>query len=239
MNVQTCRSEQTLANNFFTLLKISFFRRGGGCYYPCKAHSVLSNVTQGALSTTVGPGAEDPLNTNCVWIITTSRNRSQHIVYTTDFPTGTVTFRIKDLLVDCQTDHVYIYEGFPPYKLNSSLSSFNQIGSLCGFDASVVPTIESRTGTLVVVFKGNTGSRSFTKGFNATFVVNQCPNSCKGNRYCFNNGSHHSCICKAGWTGPGCDNMICPANCSEELGQGYCDQVSLCQCPTDQGTIGN
>lgn len=219
-----------MSNFYLIFLSILSFRQSGGCYHPCESHLVLSNVTDGALSTSIGSGTNIKGDTNCVWIITTSRNESKYILYTNEDITGSITLRIKDLKVDCQTDHAYVYEGFPPYKLedlHTSLhSSFNLIGTFCGFDPSNVPTIESHTGTLVVIFKGNLGSHSPTKGFNGTFVINQCPNACTGNRDCFNNGTHHECVCKAGWAGPGCDDVICPSNCSAKLGQGYCDQVS-------------
>jgi hypothetical protein len=77
------------------------------------------------------------------------------------------------------------------------------------------------------VFKGNIGPNSMTNGFNASFVINQCQNSCTGNRYCHSNGTHESCVCKLGWTGAACDVVTCPANCSEALGHGHCDQVSF------------
>ena len=115
----------------------------------------------------------------------------------------------------------------PNFELGHVKSSFNLLGSLCGSDSTSIPVIESRSGSLVVVFKGNLGPNSLTYGFNASFVVNQCPDSCTGNRYCHSNGTHEICVCKPGWTGTACDDIICPANCSEALGHGHCDQVSF------------
>ena len=184
-------------------------------------------MAQGTLSSL--PEAGQDYNANdvkCVWMITTLTHNSNQVVYSNELAPGTVTFRMKDIALDCQTDHIYIYDGMPNFKLGGIESSFNLIGSLCGTDPSSIPAIESRSGTLVVVFKGNVGLSSLTSGFNATFIVNQCPNSCKGNRYCHSNGTHESCICKPGWTGTACDDVICPANCSEGPGHGYCDQVS-------------
>ena len=207
----------------------SYCRRGEGCYYPCKAHAILSNMTRGTISSLFKPGENyDPNNVDCVWIITTLSGNSDEVVYSSKRAPGTITFHVKDIALDCQTDHVYVYNGMPNFKLDSNKSSFNLIGSLCGTNPSSIPAIESNSGTLVVVFKGNVGLNSRTNGFNASFLMNHCPNSCSGNRYCYNNGTHENCVCKPGWTGTACDDAICPADCSESLGNGHCDQVSVC-----------
>lgn len=185
-------------------------------------------MTQGTISS-LSEVAHDANNVNCVWIITTLTNKSSQVVYSSELSRGTITFRMKDIALDCQTDHVYVYDGMPNNKVNfvGFESSFNLIGSLCGSVASNVPVIETSSGTLVVVFKGNVGHNSQSTGFNASFVVNQCPNTCTGNRYCRSNGTYESCVCKSGWTGSACDHAICPANCSEDLSQGVCDDVSF------------
>ena len=211
------------------LMLYLYYRRGEGCYYPCKAHAILSNMARGALSSLPEPGQEyDPNNVNCVWTITTLNNNSDEVVYSSDLAPGTITFRIKDIALDCQTDHVYIYDGMPNFKLDANKSSFNLIGSLCGTNPSSIPAIESNSGTLVVVFKGNVSLNSPTSGFNASFVINNCPKLCTGNRHCHSNGIHENCVCKRGWTGTACDDAVCPSNCSESLGNGHCDQVSFC-----------
>ena len=205
-----------------------YFRRGESCYYPCKHQSILANTTEGILSSLLKPGqGYDPKNVKCVWIITTLTHHNHQVVYSNKLASGTITFDMKDISLDCQTDHIYVYDGMPNYELGGVKSSSNLIGSLCGSDASSIPVIESRSGSLVVVFKGNVGLHSLTEGFNASFVVNQCPDSCTGNRYCHSNGTHESCVCKPGWIGAACDDVVCPANCSEGLGRGHCDQVSF------------
>ena len=185
-------------------------------------------MTQGTLSSLPEQGQYyDSNNISCVWIISTVTHNSDQVVYSNKLAPGTITFRIKDISLDCQTDHIYIYDGMPNFKLDGTKSSFNLIGSLCGNSISGINAVESQSGTMVVVFDGNVGSNSQSKGFNVTFVVNQCPNSCTGNRYCHNNGTHENCVCKPGWIGMACDDVMCPANCSESLGHGRCDQVSF------------
>ena len=164
---------------------------------------------------------------NCVWIITTLTRTSNQVVYSNDTAPGTIIFQMKDINLDCHTDHIFIYDGMPNFRLGAIRSSSDFIGSLCGANPSAIPAIESRSGTLVVVFKRNVAQNIFERGFNASFVVNQCPHSCTGNRYCHSNGTHESCICKPGWTGTACNGVKCPMNCSESLGQGHCDQVRL------------
>lgn len=190
---------------------------------------VLFNFTQATLSSLSDPGQDyDHNNLNCLWIITTLPHDSNQFVYENTQAPGTITFRIKDIALDCQTDHVYVYDGIPDFKINST-GSFNPIGSLCGTNPFGIPALESSSGTMVVMFRGNIGANSRTSGFNASVVVNQCPNSCTGNRYCRRNGMKESCVCKASWTGPACDDVICPENCSDSLGYGHCDLVSSCE----------
>lgn len=218
-----------ITNSLTYAVMYLFYRRGEGCYYPCKAHAILSNMTRGTLSSLPEPGQEyDANNVNCIWTITTLNDSSDEVVYSSDLAPGTITFRVKDIALDCQTDHVYIYDGMPNFKLDASKSSFNLIGSLCGTNPSSIPAVESISGTLVVVFKGNVSLNTRTNGFNASFVINYCPKLCTGNRHCHSNGTHESCICKPGWTGTACDDVICPLNCSEGQGNGHCDQVSFC-----------
>lgn len=61
-----------------------------------------------------------------------------------------------------------------------------------------------------------------TEGFNATYVVFSCPDSCPSNRVCHNN----RCVCQEGTTGVFCQDLICPNNCNYDKGRGRCDHVS-------------
>ena len=66
-------------------------------------------------------------------------------------------------------------------------------------------------------------SAGASKGFNATYHVNTCPNNCHGNRHCVG----QKCVCKEGFVGMDCLIELCPLNCSQQLGSGQCNKVSI------------
>ncbi len=67
---------------------------------------------------------------------------------------------------------------------------------------------------------------SSTRGFNATYVVNTCPEACGVHRRCVLD----KCVCEQGWGGIDCQTQLCPKNCSYNMGQGTCDQVCVPSC---------
>lgn len=78
------------------------------------------------------------------------------------------------------------------------------------------------SGTLTVHYKQGDNS----EGFNATVNVLSCENKCPQNREC----KDGLCICREGTTGPDCNDILCPNNCSAHLKQGYCDKVVIIIC---------
>lgn len=60
-----------------------------------------------------------------------------------------------------------------------------------------------------------------SEGFNATVAVLTCPDKCPRNRICRQN----ICLCPEGTTGPDCNDLLCPNNCTADLKQGSCDKV--------------
>lgn len=62
-----------------------------------------------------------------------------------------------------------------------------------------------------------------TEGFNATYVVFNCPDFCPPNRVCHNS----RCVCREGSTGVYCQDLICPNDCNHDKGHGKCDNVRI------------
>lgn len=60
-----------------------------------------------------------------------------------------------------------------------------------------------------------------SEGFNATVAVLTCPDKCPRNRIC----RQSICLCPEGTTGPDCNDLLCPNNCTADLKQGFCDKV--------------
>ena len=65
-------------------------------------------------------------------------------------------------------------------------------------------------------------SASSSRGFNATYQVNDCPDACFGNRACVSG----ECVCQEGWTGADCMTAICPNDCSQLSSYGTCNEVN-------------
>lgn len=75
------------------------------------------------------------------------------------------------------------------------------------------------TGIMTVFYQRD----SPTQGFNATFIVQSCPDHCPKNKACV----EERCRCAKGFAGPMCDVEVCPNNCSFTLnGRGECNWVS-------------
>ena len=199
-------------------------RNGGKCYYECKGRDILTNVTFGDVSSTQRNKEQNPMF--CLWVISTSTNSSHNVVYDTSPLTnarGTVTFTFSELNVDCRYEHVEVYDGIPPFILDTPAVSslpFYKLGSFCGKTLLGNKSVETHRGNLVIRYNGENGY------FTGRFTVNRCPNFCTGNRHCsLGSQGKLECLCKEGWKGPTCDMLICPGNCSADLGQGHCNEV--------------
>ena len=172
------------------------------------------------------------LPTSCLWVISASTNSSHNVVYsTTSLTSGgaAISFTFTELNVDCQSEHVDIYDGIPPFILDAPVVSplpFYKLGSFCGQGLPLVKSVEALRGNLVVLYN------SHRVGFSGRFTVNRCPDFCIGNRYCAQTvQGGQECVCQEGWKGPACDAMVCPRNCSSDRGQGHCNMVrDVCYC---------
>lgn len=208
------------------------FRDGGLCFHECSPRSILINITEGYISTKGGKGVSSKSAASCLWLISALHSTNHEVVYGPSPPPvgtrGNITLTFKDIQINCLTDHVDVYDGLPPYLLEglSPVKSFQKIGSFCGFNATNLKHVTAKLGNMVVVIKANLSSGALSKGFSAKFSVNKCPGHCEGNQRCAATLHGEQCVCLEGWTGPRCDQSICPNNCSFSKGQGQCKLVS-------------
>lgn len=211
---------------------MSYCRNGGLCFHECSTRSILTNVTQGYISTQRGSGVLNKEKASCLWLISSSSNTSHEVVYGPSPPPlgsrGLITLTFKEIHINCLTDHVDVYDGLPSFLLGQSQSvqSFYKLGSFCGWNASKLKAVAAVLGNMVVVIKADLSSGALSKSFSAKFDVTKCPELCEGNRKCVATSHGEQCVCLEGWTGANCDQLVCPNNCSSLEGQGYCNLVS-------------
>lgn len=202
------------------------------CFHECASRSILTNVTQGYISTQLGKGVQNKAKGSCLWLISSSSNASHSVVYGPSPPPvgsrGQITLTFKEIHINCLTDHVDVYDGLPPFLLGPlpSGQSFYKLGSFCGWDASKLKTVTATLGNMVVAVKANFSSGALSKSFSAKFNVKKCPELCDGNQRCVVTSHGEQCVCLEGWTGANCDWLVCPNNCSSPEGQGHCNLVS-------------
>lgn len=204
-------------------------RNGGRCYYECTGRSVLTNVTQGDISTFVGEGVTDRTKASCIWVISSSKNTSHNVIYESQpvRDRSSVTLDFLNMSLDCLTNHVNVYDGLPSFILGSPLPHppvFYKLGSFCGSKESI-PKVTATLGNMVVMFQGDISQGQPSNGFGALFTVHRCTDSCHGNRQCVMTAAGESCVCRDGWVGPDCTYRVCPSNCSSASGQGVCNTV--------------
>ena len=181
----------------------------------------------------MGAGVSNKGKASCVWLISSSHNESHHsVVYGPSAPPvnsrGVITLTFLEMHIDCLSDHVDVYDGLPPFSLDEprASQSFYRLGSFCGKDLSEVGSVTATLGNMLVVIQANLSRDPWLNGFSAKFTVKKCPESCDGNRRCVVSSEGQQCVCAEGWTGIGCDQPLCPNNCSSSLGRGQCNLVS-------------
>ncbi|XP_074654134.1 multiple epidermal growth factor-like domains protein 8 [Tubulanus polymorphus] len=191
-------------------------RNGGKCYLKCEGRTLLKDVsTNGALGTYEGAGVVNPGHAYCLWVLSARENSS-------------ITFTIEtDIKVKCSTDYVHVYDGLPDFIAGGKANNAVQIGAFCGQGLLKPISVEAKSGLLTVYFEANISQGNWTQGFNASYRVNHCSIGCAKNRVC----SGRSCVCKNGYGGVDCGEQLCPDNCFNAAGHGYCNKtLGLCVC---------
>lgn len=202
------------------------------CFHECKTRSILTNITQGFLSTQLGSGVANKAKASCLWLISSLTNSSHNVVYGPSPPPvesrGDITLTFKEIKINCATDHVEVYDGLPPFLLGvpSEVQSFYKLGSFCGLNEATLKSVTARLGNMVVLIKADLSSGALSKKFSAKFTVKKCPDLCDGNQKCAMSSHGEQCVCLEGWSGDNCDQLVCPNNCSLSQGQGQCNLVS-------------
>nr|XP_033770020.1 multiple epidermal growth factor-like domains protein 8 isoform X2 [Geotrypetes seraphini] len=215
-------------------------RNQGICYRECGGRVFLSNISSSALGSQKAGGSLGLSMCYCVWVLSTSDTMEPcHIQ--TRCPKISLTLT-PDVASSSMKSYVYVFDGLPEF-LNSGVIQSNRSRLIGAFSGRKEPsTVEAASGLLVVYYEANTTEAA---GFNATYVVHRCLQSCGSNQECKNG----LCVCKNQYTGPNCEIEICPRNCMVQNGRGVCNQsLGLCICskgfggadcsvPVDSGNI--
>ncbi|XP_006821585.2 multiple epidermal growth factor-like domains protein 8 [Saccoglossus kowalevskii] len=195
------------------------------CYKLCEGRTFLTNAVASAFGSHEGKGVIDASHGYCLWIITVFDNVTMSSLLT--IPTITLTLE-ENLQIECQKDHVYVYDGIP--ESISGVHSQSQsvmLGAFCGTGLREPITVKATSGVMTVVFEANIAQSAITQGFTALYTIEECPLRCHGNRQCVNG----HCVCMDRYRGSDCQIQICPQDCNQHLSQGVCDDVlGLCRC---------
>ncbi|XP_063293259.1 multiple epidermal growth factor-like domains protein 8 [Pelobates fuscus] len=191
-------------------------RNGGTCYLECHGRQLISNVSSSALGS--------PGGSYCLWVLSISLYAEPCYPENT-CPRLTLSLQ-PDFSIPCSHSYVYVFDGIPAFLDTGILQSDRSLlGAFCGRGRGVEPlTVEATTGLLVVYYETNTTEPS---GFNATYTVHRCDPSCGPSHVCIG----QSCVCRSPLSGPHCQRIACPRNCSAGEGKGVCNQtLGLCFC---------
>lgn len=224
---------------------------GGKCYRNCD-NRVVINQTMGSLGSFKGSGITDT-HIHCLWII--SEGDIHNIENEGVYDTTTVTFTIDDIATECGKEHVYVYEGIPSFVYGTTPNKdTGLLASFCGTKSPVSVTARSKTITVYFEMEVNDHPimklfRDFTHqaalagktfwidsieavipGFNGSYEVNNCGDSCSflPNRVC----KGQKCVCDADYTGDNCQDFICADRCV------FHKNNQTCQCETTLGPVG-
>lgn len=180
-------------------------------YYPpyhhkireCKGRKLL-NATRGVI--TDGPG-KYPMETHCEWLIDAQS------------PRKSITLTFEKMNTECSYDILFVYDG----------NSYNSM-LLGSFSGDIVPDpVTAFSGYMLIHLYSD--NNHVLDGFNATYVITDCPYNCSGQGVCKN----HTCICNFWYTGIGCEKRLCSTDSCK--GHGKCKQKERCIC--EQGYVGS
>nr|XP_023015346.1 multiple epidermal growth factor-like domains protein 8 [Leptinotarsa decemlineata] len=218
-----CFCEDNTEGDHCERCKINYFgdpKNGNQCYYQCEARGLLRDPQgQGitSMQSYIPPWGGTPAR-ECLWIIKPYINSGSAIIQ--------LEVKSSQLNVSCGENAVYVYDGLPELVDMGSQSALSAV--FCTEEALPINVVESRTGQLTVHYKQGLSGESFS----AMYKVMSCDN-CLPPRECRNG----QCVCQDGLVGFGCEEAICPKNCSHDIGRGSCDK-SYGRCLCTEGWTG-
>ncbi|XP_052789212.1 multiple epidermal growth factor-like domains protein 8 [Mya arenaria] len=184
---------------------------GGKCYLQCDHGMIVNNLTAGSMGSHSGPGVSG-WRAYCLWILMTEPRAHPQ----------SITFTLEQLAVECELDHVYVYDGIPEFIDSAGLGVL--LGAFCGFHSLDI-NVTANSGILTVYFDADiSGDNSTTQGFNASYHVNRCNQICDNhsNQMCY----HGDCVCKEGLAGfPGCNITVCEDGYTFNKEESSCEKV--------------
>lgn len=209
---------------------------GGMCYYGCMSRGVLKghgNGKQGlgsrhSQSSLWESNSGNTPTRECLWIITSDDEDLSSNLMIPTVP-SVIQFTINDdINVSCQENGVYVYDGLPDFISSTSSHQSQLLGVYCSESTDYPISVEAKSGILTVHYK----QLDEIEGFNASYIVLTCNNSCPLNRKCRGG----NCLCKNGFVSIDCDVELCPNNCTSLKKQGICDKsYGHCVCTNGYG----
>ncbi|XP_035828225.1 multiple epidermal growth factor-like domains protein 8 [Aplysia californica] len=155
-----------------------------------------------------GPG-EYKANSHCEWLINAGN------------PNKTIHLSFESMATECSFDFLFIYDG-------KSYSS-KLIATLSG-DSPPKPITAYSGHMLLYLFSDRNYLRP---GFEARYKILDCPWNCSDRGPCIN----HTCHCRAGYSGVGCEVADCPSDCGDH-GECKFHSYKLQYCNCSQGYVG-
>ena len=134
----------------------------------------------------------------------------------------TVTLKFHIFHTECSYDHVFVHDG-------GSRSS-KLLAVLTGKHDGTV--LVSTNHMVFIILQSD--DVAIGKGFNLTYTINQCPNSCSKQGTC----NKHVCQCYNGKYGDACQHQWCPQLCNVNAVEGNKCNVTLKKCSCANGFYG-
>lgn len=204
----------------------------------CKGRLKL-NGTRGFI--TDGPGFYQT-NLQCIWLIDSGRDNA------------TIRIQVHQFNTECNYDFLYIFDGDSIYspliatlsgdmkdfsntfmetrldqmisssETNSTPNSISNISAKYLYDSRPFE-LKTNSGKAFVYFHSDTAQSM--PGFYMTYSIDSCPLDCSNRGEC--DYVTLACRCNEGFYGEGCQNILCPNNCTSQI-HGICDKQKSCIC---------
>lgn len=183
----------------------------------------MTDVEHGALGAQPGGVAGD----TCLWILTVDHDLASAKTLSESTMSRIVLTIDSDLRVQCANNYVYVYDGLPHFisSNNRARPETGALGAICDTKQNVSFILEAVTGIMTVFYQRDDPRQ----GFNATFTVQNCQSFCPADKQCIDG----QCRCPEGFVGHGCDEELCPNNCTfaEHGYHGRCNlEYGRCDC---------